>query len=697
MRKFIRDFLHIENNLSGRIYRTGDLGRIDENGEIEYRGRIDTQVKIRGYRIELNEIQAVLLNLPQVVQAAVTTFEPEEGVVEIVAYYVLKQGAEQPRNEISLALRGKLPVYMVPAFLEQVDAIPMTLSNKVDYKRLPKPQSRRFSTAQGYVPPKNDRERMLQAALARVLHVERVSTEHHFFNDLGAPPVLLYVARFERTAVALAPTARAARPTAAAGRPAGRACRRSGRRSATARRAGRPAAPAPRSPGAARRGASVRPAPGSLPPAASRCSPRSGRRSRGAHGDHDLQRPILVPRALAIASRNAARSRSSRQTVNVSSNWSIASTAGASISVRSSSVRGRGPGRISAWRQWSEPGSTPSARAGSSPARSADDLPLPDGPITASGAPTSRATSSATSRSRPKKYWRGPRRTWRARGTADRRRGRLAAAVAARALVERSQAEQVAREVGLGRPQLAALARGAPGARPDRGGGALTGPFRGEAVRGERDASVCPRQRVGRERPVVEPRDLGDGVGERAEDDAARRQVVQQRALVQHDDGHRARQPEGAVEHVAARVVEDQHPRVRGGRRRGVHGHAAARGCAGELLREQGLADAARAGDERQPAGVEQRHQLGELVVAAGQHRRACRGRRLGRERRVLGEDRLVETLLQLRARLDADLLDQNSVWRAPSGTPRALPPGDRSGRARASTGRAGARAAVGA
>ena len=161
MKKFIRDFLHIQNNPSGRIYRTGDLGRIDENGEIEYRGRIDTQVKIRGYRIELNEIEAVLLDLPQIAQAAVTTFEPEEGVVEIVAYYALKQGAELPRNEISQALRSKLPAYMVPAFLEQLDVIPMTLSNKADHKRLPKPQVPRFSAAQGYVPPKTENERIL--------------------------------------------------------------------------------------------------------------------------------------------------------------------------------------------------------------------------------------------------------------------------------------------------------------------------------------------------------------------------------------------------------------------------------------------------------------------------------------------------------------------------------------------------------
>jgi non-ribosomal peptide synthetase-like protein len=191
-KKFIRDFLHIENNPSGRIYRTGDLGRIDENGEIDYRGRIDTQVKIRGYRIELKEIETVLLDLPQVSQAAVTTFE-HEGIVEIVAYYALKQGIELSRSEISQALRSKLPVYMVPAFLEQVDAIPMTLSNKADYKRLPKPQQlQRFSAAtQKYVPPKSECERMLYTALTGVIRAENVSTEAHFFDDLGANSLLM--------------------------------------------------------------------------------------------------------------------------------------------------------------------------------------------------------------------------------------------------------------------------------------------------------------------------------------------------------------------------------------------------------------------------------------------------------------------------------------------------------------------------
>ena len=69
--KFIGDFLALPNNPSGRIYRTGDLGRINEDGEIEYLGRIDTQIKLRGYRIELTEIESVLLEIPEIAQVVV--------------------------------------------------------------------------------------------------------------------------------------------------------------------------------------------------------------------------------------------------------------------------------------------------------------------------------------------------------------------------------------------------------------------------------------------------------------------------------------------------------------------------------------------------------------------------------------------------------------------------------------------------
>jgi acyl-coenzyme A synthetase/AMP-(fatty) acid ligase len=139
-KKFIPDFLSIPNNPSRRIYRTGDLGRVNGAGEVEFHGRIDTQVKIRGYRIELGEIEAVLLEMPDIAQAIVHTYEPEPGSVELVAYVTRKQGAAELKPaEIAEMLRRHLPPYMVPAYLEELGQIPMSSSSKADRKRLPPP------------------------------------------------------------------------------------------------------------------------------------------------------------------------------------------------------------------------------------------------------------------------------------------------------------------------------------------------------------------------------------------------------------------------------------------------------------------------------------------------------------------------------------------------------------------------------
>lgn len=190
--KFIADFVGLPNNPSQRIYRTGDLGRINDSGEIEYAGRIDTQVKIRGYRIELGEIEAVLLDQPEIAQAAVTTWEIEPGRVELVAYYALKTGvAAVSRADLAQTMKRRLPDYMVPAYLEELPAIPMTVSNKVDLRQLPKPTSIRLSADRTMVPPGNEDERFLAEALATVLKFDAVSVEDHFFDDLGANSLLM--------------------------------------------------------------------------------------------------------------------------------------------------------------------------------------------------------------------------------------------------------------------------------------------------------------------------------------------------------------------------------------------------------------------------------------------------------------------------------------------------------------------------
>jgi non-ribosomal peptide synthetase-like protein len=195
-RAFVPDFLGIPDNPPGRIYRTGDLGRVNAEGEIEHHGRIDTQVKIRGYRIELTEIESVLLQAPGIAQAVVSTYRPEPDVVELAAYYSPRRDAPAvDADRVYAELRRQLPGYMVPAYLEQLPVIPMLPSGKADRAGLPAPRGRRHLASPGdHAAPATQTERDLAEVLARALGAERVPVDGHFFDDLGASSLLM--ARF---------------------------------------------------------------------------------------------------------------------------------------------------------------------------------------------------------------------------------------------------------------------------------------------------------------------------------------------------------------------------------------------------------------------------------------------------------------------------------------------------------------------
>ncbi|HEY3464488.1 MAG TPA: non-ribosomal peptide synthetase, partial [Amycolatopsis sp.] len=192
-RAFVPDFLGIEDNPSGRIYRTGDLGRITANGELEYHGRTDTQVKVRGYRVELTEIESILLRAPGIAQAVVGTHSPEPGTTELVAYYSLRGDTTAVDvGELRRLLRECLPGYLVPVYFERLDRIPMTPSHKADRANLPAPSGPRASAGEAaYLPPETRTERILADALAEVLRLDRVSVTAHFFADLAADSLLL--------------------------------------------------------------------------------------------------------------------------------------------------------------------------------------------------------------------------------------------------------------------------------------------------------------------------------------------------------------------------------------------------------------------------------------------------------------------------------------------------------------------------
>ncbi|MEV0012172.1 amino acid adenylation domain-containing protein [Streptomyces sp. NPDC047973] len=127
----------------GRMYRSGDLGRLLPDGRLEHLGRIDSQVKIRGFRIELDEIRSVLLEDPGVRAAAVVVRrdDPDDpAAARLDAYVVPAEGAAANGTaEIRRRSAGVLPAHMVPTTVTAVDALPLTTNGKLDTDRLPVP------------------------------------------------------------------------------------------------------------------------------------------------------------------------------------------------------------------------------------------------------------------------------------------------------------------------------------------------------------------------------------------------------------------------------------------------------------------------------------------------------------------------------------------------------------------------------
>jgi arthrofactin-type cyclic lipopeptide synthetase B len=164
----------------GRLYRTGDLGRYLPDGNIEYLGRNDDQVKIRGLRIELGEIQARLLEHPQVNEAAVVAREDR-----LVAYYT---GTPADIEQLRAHLLQHLPDFMVPALFVHLDVLPLSPNGKLDRKALPAPGMQALQMRE-YQAPEGDTEILLARLWAELLNVERVGRLDNFF-ELGGHSLL---------------------------------------------------------------------------------------------------------------------------------------------------------------------------------------------------------------------------------------------------------------------------------------------------------------------------------------------------------------------------------------------------------------------------------------------------------------------------------------------------------------------------
>jgi len=200
--RFIDDpFSDIVGN---KLYRTGDLGKINESGEIQCLGRIDHQVKVRGYRIELEEIEHALVKQPGIKEAVVIAREDTPGDPRLVAYVVLALAGE----DIDLktltfnshkALMAVLPEYMVPDDFVLLDAIPITPNGKTDRKSLPKPDYNLITRSGEYVAPRTDIEKQLAEIWQELMGLQQISIFDNFFTLGGRSLVAVQImARIEK-------------------------------------------------------------------------------------------------------------------------------------------------------------------------------------------------------------------------------------------------------------------------------------------------------------------------------------------------------------------------------------------------------------------------------------------------------------------------------------------------------------------
>jgi len=165
---------------SGLLYKTGDLGYINSNNEFICLGRKDYQIKLRGFRIELGDIESNILSYPNIDKAIVIDRDNENNQKYLCAYIVSQE--EIVINDLQKYLTTKLPNYMVPTYIMQIEKIPLTFNHKVDRKALPLPNVEERHVEKEYVAPTNNVQEILCKIIASELGLERIGITTDIFE-----------------------------------------------------------------------------------------------------------------------------------------------------------------------------------------------------------------------------------------------------------------------------------------------------------------------------------------------------------------------------------------------------------------------------------------------------------------------------------------------------------------------------------
>lgn len=166
-----------------KLYKSGDIVRYLENGNIEFVGRVDRQVKIRGYRVELGAIERALKGHKGIEEAIVQVIKDEGNSNKLIGYVTLNHEQDKVNTAILRKyIKNKLPDYMIPQIIVVLENIPINANGKINYKELPIPIGGERNET--YVAPRSELEEYLTKIWSEILGVPKVGIDDNFF-DLG--------------------------------------------------------------------------------------------------------------------------------------------------------------------------------------------------------------------------------------------------------------------------------------------------------------------------------------------------------------------------------------------------------------------------------------------------------------------------------------------------------------------------------
>ncbi len=175
-----------------RIYKTGDLGRWLEDGNIEFLGRVDHQIKINGIRVELGEIESILNQHLKIKESVVISQKDSAGVTRLIAYIIPIENQNLINEDLRNFLKERLPDYMVPSTFVFLDEFPVTSHGKVDRNALPDPEQININFDSNYIPPSNEIENQLTKIWEKVLGIEKIGVKDNYF-DIGGTSLMAMI------------------------------------------------------------------------------------------------------------------------------------------------------------------------------------------------------------------------------------------------------------------------------------------------------------------------------------------------------------------------------------------------------------------------------------------------------------------------------------------------------------------------